>query len=82
MTDEEKVAQVKAEKLALGKLAFERYTEAMEGITSNGFGFPPWGALEDRVRTAWMVAADAVRLQGWLAGYRAAEDQKVVSDEH
>lgn len=49
------------ERMARGKLAFERYVEAMEGMTHDGKGIPPWNALGEKVQNAWIVAAEAVR---------------------
>jgi hypothetical protein len=48
------------ESMALGKLNFERYAEAMEGVT-HGRGIPPWPELGEKVQRAWALAAEAVR---------------------
>lgn len=45
---------------ALGKLAFERYVESLNGIAPNGRGLPPWEALTPPEQRAWHDAARAV----------------------
>lgn len=44
----------------LGRVAFNAYREAVEGVTYDGQIIPQWDNLTDEVRAGWEAAADAV----------------------
>lgn len=48
---------------ALGKVAYERYVEAHDGVTQIGkmvLGLPPWDALDESAQLQWTHIAGAV----------------------
>lgn len=47
--------------VSLGRKAFDAYAEAKAGLTHDSKPIPPWDALGDDIRAAWMAAVAAVR---------------------
>jgi hypothetical protein len=44
----------------LGKVAFEAYAEAMNGIAYDGTTIPDWDQLKPEIKAGWEIAANAV----------------------